>query len=106
MNLSDVSVVFICIGSDIAGAQAFNLNYFERFPVAYCLTCMHTHTSSETAQSENAFAVWMKKVDAACEARFGISIHDLPDFCFRDAFDCGDSPARVALAAIRNARDY
>ncbi len=48
----------------------------------------------------------MKKVDQACEARFGISIHDLPDFCFRDAFDDGETPARVALEAIRNARDY
>lgn len=80
---------------------------FERFPVASCLTIMHTHISSETDQSaDSAFDVWMKKVDAACEARFGISIHDLPDFCFRDAFDCGDTPARVALEAIRNARDY
>lgn len=68
---------------------------------------MQTPTVNRTAQGDDsAFEIWMKKVDQACEARFGISIHDLPDFCFRDAFDDGETPARVALEAIRNARDY
>jgi hypothetical protein len=64
-------------------------------------------SSNKTVQSDDlAFEAWMKKVDQACEARFGISIHDLPDYCFRDAFDDGETPARTALDAIRAARDY
>lgn len=64
-------------------------------------------SNNSTAQSDDlAFEVWMKKVDAACESRFGISIHDLPDYCFRDAFDCGTSPARVVIEAMRESMDY
>ncbi len=39
-----------------------------------------------------SFADWMERVDAVCEQSFGLSIHDLPDMCFRDAYDCGQSP--------------
>ena len=38
------------------------------------------------------FKDWMKKLDAICYNRLGLSIHDLQDMCFRDAFDDGVSP--------------
>jgi hypothetical protein len=66
---------------------------------------MNTY-NSETAQSDSAFEVWMKKVDAVCNNRYGISIYDLPDFCFRDAFDDGETPASVVREAITVSEDY
>ena len=38
------------------------------------------------------FDAWMDRVDEVCAMQFGLSIHDLPDMCFRDAIDCGMSP--------------
>ena len=38
------------------------------------------------------FEQWMDGVDRCCQLDFGMSIHDLPDMCFRDAFDTGLSP--------------
>ena len=34
----------------------------------------------------------MDGVDRCCQLDFGMSIHDLPDMCFRDAYDVGQSP--------------
>lgn len=34
----------------------------------------------------------MEGVDRCCQLDFGMSIHDLPDMCFRDAYDVGQSP--------------
>lgn len=37
------------------------------------------------------FDQWMDRVDRCCQLDFGMSIHDLPDMCFRDAYDSGMS---------------
>jgi len=34
----------------------------------------------------------MNELEHVCEGSFGLSIHDLPDMCFRDAFDAGQAP--------------
>ena len=39
-----------------------------------------------------SFEKWMKELDLLCWCNYGMSIHDLPDMCFRDAFDEGVSP--------------
>ena len=39
-----------------------------------------------------SFSNWMNAVDNLCLNSFGMSIHDLPDMCFRDAYDDGMSP--------------
>ncbi|HMS56827.1 MAG TPA: hypothetical protein PKA27_15650 [Fimbriimonadaceae bacterium] len=39
-----------------------------------------------------SFAAWMHQVDLLCFAWYGLSIRDLPDMNFRDAFDDGASP--------------
>jgi hypothetical protein len=46
------------------------------------------------------FEEWMKKVDVAVESIAGCSVHDLPDFCFRDAYDDGRNPASVARETL------
>lgn len=38
------------------------------------------------------FNAWMKELDLLCWSEYGLSIHDLPDMCFRDSFDSGESP--------------
>lgn len=38
------------------------------------------------------FEDWMERIDRCCQMDFGLSIHDLPDMLFRDAFDSGLSP--------------
>jgi hypothetical protein len=39
-----------------------------------------------------SFERWMLTIDGLCRIEFGMSIYDLPDMCFRDAFDAGQSP--------------
>lgn len=51
------------------------------------------------------FEQWMARVDCLCEAKSGLSIHDLPDCCFRDWFDDGIAPGRAATLAIREVND-
>ena len=46
---------------------------------------------------------WMDKVDAIIWKRLGCGAMDLDDFCYRDWYDSGASPAEAARAAIRNA---
>lgn len=38
------------------------------------------------------FAEWFDQIDRLCHQAFGLSIMDLPDMQFRDAFDDGMSP--------------
>lgn len=54
-----------------------------------------------------SFTEWMKQVDAKIEKRvgFGIVSADLPDYCYRDEYDDGTTPAQAASAAIRNAKE-
>lgn len=48
------------------------------------------------------FEMWMVEVDRACEARCGLSIHDLEDVDFYDMFEGGTSAKAAAGRAIRN----
>lgn len=38
------------------------------------------------------FEQWMKEVNDLCLAQYCLSIHDLPDMLFRDAYDDGQTP--------------
>ncbi len=51
------------------------------------------------------FEHWLAKVDAAVEARTGMSLSDLPDCCFRDWYDDGVTPSAAAARVIRNANE-
>lgn len=54
-------------------------------------------------KSETAFAAWMDKIDACLIRKCGIGSADLPDFCYRDYFDDGESPSAVARMVLREA---
>ena len=38
------------------------------------------------------FEVWMQELDDICCAEYGMSIYDLPDRCYSDAWEDGCSP--------------
>lgn len=50
-----------------------------------------------------SFSEWMAAVDKACQVKAGMSVHDLPDCCFRDWYDDGVKPASAASKAIKSA---
>ena len=53
-----------------------------------------------TRRRDSSFAAWMSEVDEECWRLAGISIHDLPDQSFRDAFESGENPAAFAREAL------
>ena len=53
-----------------------------------------------------SYEQWMYEVNSACDLACGLSVDDLPDYCFRDAYDSGKSPKSVAKSAIRSAKEY
>jgi len=52
------------------------------------------------------FEVWMRDVDASVKAKIGMSVHDLPDACFRDWYDDGMKPGAAASKAIKSAKEW
>lgn len=53
----------------------------------------------------SVFSEWMGEIDAICWREFGMSIHDLPDMRFRDAFDDGVSPDDFMAEELGNVDD-
>jgi hypothetical protein len=45
----------------------------------------------------------MGTVDGLCQRRYGLSIYDLPDCCFRDWFDEGMTPGEAVSLARESA---
>ena len=53
-----------------------------------------------------SFEEWKRQVDERIAKRTGGLISDdLPDYCYRDNYDDGATPAQAASAAIRNAKE-
>ena len=46
------------------------------------------------------FEQWMEMVDRAVWRLAGASAYDLTDYCYRDAYDSGESPGATARRAI------
>ena len=61
---------------------------------------MKTKTSKPTNFDE-----WMNQVNRVVLKKTGIFADDLPDYCYRDAYDDGESPGSTARAAIRAAKE-
>ncbi len=55
---------------------------------------------------ENKFTPWLKKVNDIIGKRTGLDLNDLPDFCYRDAFEDGATPSQAARDAIECAKDF
>jgi len=55
-------------------------------------------TSGPYAEDEEvSFEGWMKEVDQIISTATGMSIHDLPDMQFRDAYDNDDTPEEFCI---------
>ncbi len=62
--------------------------------------------AEQTAFEDAAFRAWMRKVDAYVQGiTDGLSVDDLPDYAYRDAYEDGVSPIRAARAAVRAAQE-
>ena len=62
-------------------------------------------TTHRPYQAPKTFEEFMRRVDACVAHATGLSALDLPDYCYRDAFDAGEHPGYVARAAIRAAHE-
>jgi hypothetical protein len=53
--------------------------------------------------ADDEFEAWMHRVDLAVQSASGVSVHDLPDYAFRDAFDGGSPPGEAAREVLEEA---
>lgn len=60
----------------------------------------------EDTKTDVEYDAWIRKVDQCVYAIAGVSVHDLPDWPSRDAFDCGDTPREGARHALGDAAFY
>ena len=49
------------------------------------------------------FAQWMGQVNKLLIQMCGMSSECIADYCYRSAFDCGDTPEEAAQDALENA---
>jgi len=57
-------------------------------------------------EDDKKFNDWWVKVDIALVNMCGMGVEDLPDYCYRDAFNAGQTPREVARDVIAAAKDY
>ena len=55
---------------------------------------------------QKRFDEWKVKVNAIVIRKTGVSCDDLPDYCYADCFQMGNSPSQTAMDVIRNAKEY
>lgn len=58
-----------------------------------------------SCKEDNDFRLWMAQVDVLILRKTGVTSNDLPDFCYRDAFDDGATPNKAAQRAIKAAKE-
>lgn len=57
------------------------------------------------AAKRSTFEQYMQAIDFWCNRLAGLSVYDLSDYCFRDAYDDGVKASTVARRAIKASRD-
>ena len=58
-----------------------------------------------TQSEDNGFETYMDQVNAYLNRLCGMSAYDLPDWCYRDAYDDHMTPRAAAREAYRAARE-
>jgi hypothetical protein len=71
----------------------------RRAAVAAVLESERGHEYLSCAGGDREFAAWLLVADVICRRRVGVSIFDISDWAWRDAYDDGQAPA----AALRDA---
>lgn len=49
---------------------------------------------------------WFAQADRSCWTLFGVSAYDLPDYCWRDAYDRKRTPQQAAKSARKAAESF
>lgn len=57
-------------------------------------------------RTDDSFDTWKREVDAILVKLCGMTSDCIPDYCYRDAFDAGESAEQVASDAYDNAIDF
>jgi len=55
--------------------------------------------------AKKSFEQWFAEVDAACRAKYGVSVNDLPDCPFSDWYADGKTPKGAASKAWKMASE-
>jgi hypothetical protein len=55
---------------------------------------------------DDGFKTWMEQVNDQIYRKCGLGADDLPDWCYRDAYDARTTPRSAASQAVRAAKDY
>jgi hypothetical protein len=59
--------------------------------------------SRQSIKEDLLFQQWMKNVDLIIQRKTGLSAYDLPDYCYRDAYEDDIAPLTAANRAIKAA---
>jgi hypothetical protein len=54
------------------------------------------------ANNDRDFAAFLLVADSLAHRRYGVSIYDLPDYCWRDVYEDGLTPRQALNAAQEN----
>ena len=53
------------------------------------------------ASGDRGFAAWLLVADVTCTRRLAVSIFDIADWAWRDAYDSGEKPGAAVRDALR-----
>jgi|GEM_PF-5348853 len=73
----------------------------RRAAISTALDGEHGIRYLDYAHGERGFAGWLLVADALCRHRTGVSIFDLADWAWRDAYDSGEPPGAAVREALR-----
>ena len=55
----------------------------------------------DAASGDRGFAAWLLVADVTCTRRLAVSIFDIADWAWRDAYDSGEKPGAAVRDALR-----
>jgi hypothetical protein len=77
-------------------------NEQRRAAISAALDSEHGATHLAYAGGDRGFAAWLLVADHLCVRRVGVSIFDLTDWRWRDAYDAGATPGAALREALHN----
>ena len=58
------------------------------------------------ARKRITYEQWLTRVNEIIDGVLGVTVDDLPDYCYADSYQCGDSPAECARQVVSAAMEY
>jgi hypothetical protein len=72
----------------------------RRAAISAVLDCERGQQYLRYAGGDRGFAAWLLVADAICTRRLGVSIFDIADWAWRDAYDAGQTPGEALREAL------